>query len=45
MAGKNVVQAAVEKTVLETAKILEDEIDAEIEKLDNMDSEDLERLR
>ena len=39
------VQAAVENTVLQTAKIIEDELDAEIERLENMDSEELERLR
>ncbi len=39
------LQAAVENTVLQTAKIVEDELDAEIERLENMNSEELERLR
>lgn len=42
MAG---IQAALEKTVIETTKVMEDELDAEIERLENMDSDDLERLR
>lgn len=42
MAG---VQAMLEKTVMETAKVVEDEIDAEINRLDNMDSDELDRLR
>lgn len=45
MAGKSAVQVALEKTVLQTAKVIEDELDAEIEKLENMDSDELERLR
>ena len=39
------IQAAIENTVLQTAKVIEDELDAEIEKLENMDGEELERLR
>lgn len=35
----------LEKTVMETAKVVEDEIDAEINRLDNMDSDELDRLR
>ncbi len=42
MAG---VQAIVAKTVLETAKVMESELDAEINRLDNMDSDELEILR
>ena len=45
MAGSVNVQKAVEKTVMEAAKVLEDEIDAEIEKLDHMDADSLEKLR
>jgi len=44
MAGIN-VQEAVEKTVLQAAKVLEDEIDAEIGMLDNMDADGLDKLR
>lgn len=39
------MQAAIEKTVLQSAKVIEDEIDAEIEKLESMDSDDLEKIR
>ena len=42
MAG---VQAAIEKTVMETAKVIESELDAEIERLDNMNCDELEKLR
>lgn len=45
MAGKSVAQVALEKTLLQTAKVIEDELDAEIEKLESMDSDELERLR
>ena len=45
MAGTINVQEAVEKTVLQAAKVLEDEIDAEIDMFDNMDADGLERLR
>ena len=38
-------QGAIEKTVMETAKVIENELDAEIERLDNMDGDELERLR
>lgn len=35
----------LEKTVTDTAKVIEDELDAEIDKLDRMDSDELDRLR
>lgn len=35
----------VEKTVMETAKVIEEEIDAEIEKLNKMDCDEMDRLR
>ena len=41
----NIVQNVIEKTVLETAKVIEEELDAEIEKLENLDSEELDQLR
>lgn len=39
------IQKVVEKTVLETAKAVEEELDAELERLDQMGSEELEQLR
>lgn len=45
MAGRSAAQAALEGTILQTAKVIENELDAEIERLDGMDGEDLERLR
>lgn len=45
MAATKDIQNAVEKTVLQTAKIMEGELDAEIERLENMDSEELDKLR
>ena len=39
------VQRAVEKTVLEATKVIEEQLDAEMDRLDNLDSDDLERLR
>ena len=43
--ASSVVKAAVEKTVLETTKVIEDQLDAEIDRLENLDDEELERLR
>lgn len=45
MAAVGGVQEAVEKTVIEAAKVLENELDAEMDKLDNMDSDELDKLR
>lgn len=39
------VQAAVERTLLESAKIVEEQIDAEIEKLEKLKDDDLEGIR
>ena len=39
------VQAALEKTVVKTAQVIESELDAEIDRLDNLDSDELDRLR
>lgn len=39
------VQHVVEKTVLEATKAIEEQLDAELDRLDNLDSDDLERLR
>ena len=44
MAGQ-ATQAALEQTLLQTAKVIEDELDAEIERLEGLDGEELERLR
>lgn len=39
------VQAAVERTVLDVAKVLEDQLDNEIHRLENLDDDEMERLR
>lgn len=39
------VQHTVEKAVLEAAKVVESQLDAEIERLDQLDDNDLETLR
>lgn len=44
MAGQ-VVQQAVEQSVLRVAKQLEEQLDSELHKLDNLQDDDLERLR
>ena len=43
--ASNVAKAAVEKTVLEATKVIEEQLDAEIEILENLDDDELERLR
>ena len=45
MAGLGGMQEAVQKTMIEAAKVLESELDAEIGKLENMDSDELDKLR
>lgn len=45
MAADQNVQTAVEKTVLKATKVIEDQLDAEIEKLDKLDDDELDRLR
>ncbi len=45
MAAGGGLPKAVEKTVVEAAKDLEDELDAEIDKLGNMDADELDKLR
>ena len=37
--------AAVEKTVLEATKVIEEQLDAEIDRLENLDDDELDRLR
>ncbi len=44
-AGNNLIQSAVEQSLLQTAMLMENEIDSEIDKLEKMDSDDLEKLR
>lgn len=44
MAGQ-LVQQAIEQSVLRVAKQLEDQLDDEMHKLDNMQDDDLERIR
>ena len=44
-AMEGAVQAALEKTVVKTAQVIENELDAEIDRLDNLDSDELDRLR
>lgn len=43
MAG--IVQQAVQQSVLRVAKQLEDQLDSELHKLDNLQDDDLERIR
>lgn len=44
-AMEGAVQAALEKIVMKTAQVIESELDAEIDRLDNLDSDELDRLR
>ena len=44
MAG-NVAQTVVEQTVLQATKAIEEQLDAEIGRLENLDDDDLEKLR
>ena len=44
MAG-NVARAAVEQTVLQATKAIEEQLDAEIGRLENLGDDDLEKLR
>ena len=39
------LQAAVEQTVIQAAKVIEDQIDNEMDKMDKMDEDDLDKLR
>lgn len=39
------MQQAVESSVLEATKVIEEQLDSEINRLDNLDSDDLDRLR
>ena len=41
----NLVQAAVQETVLRVAKQLEDQLDNQLQKLDNLQDDDLETIR
>lgn len=43
--ANNITTAAVEKTVLEATKVIEDQLDAEIDRLEKLDDDDLDRLR
>ena len=43
--ASNLTAAAVEKTVLEATKVVEDQIDAEIDMLENLDDDELDKLR
>ena len=43
--ASNLAAAAVEKTVLEATKAIEEQLDAEIDKLENLDDDELDRLR
>ena len=39
------IQAAVEKTVIKATKVIEEQLDNEMERLDKMDADDLDKLR
>ena len=41
----NAVQAAIEKTLIDASKVIEDQLDQEIERLDKMDEDEMEKLR
>ena len=43
--ASNVAAAAVEKTVLEATKVIEEQLDAEIGRLENLDDDELDKLR
>ena len=43
--ASNLAAAAVEKTVLEATKAIEEQLDAEIDRLENLDDDELDRLR
>lgn len=43
--ASNLTAAAVEKTVLEATKVIEEQIDAEIDRLENLDDDELDKLR
>ena len=43
--ASNLTAAAVEKTVLEATKVVEEQIDAEIDRLENLDDDELDKLR
>lgn len=43
--ASNLTAAAVEKTVLEATKAIEEQLDAEIDRLENLDDDELDRLR
>lgn len=45
MATQEQLQAAVEQTVLQATKVLEDQIDNEMDKMEKMDADDLDKLR
>ncbi len=45
MASNLSAAAAVENTVLEATKAIEEHLDAEIDKLENLDDDELDRLR
>ena len=38
-------QQVIERTVLEATKVLESQVDAEIDRLDHMDDEELDKIR
>lgn len=41
----NIVQAAIEKTLIDASKVIEDQLDQEIDRLDKIDEDDMEKLR
>ena len=43
--ASNVAKAAVEQTVLEATIAIEQQLDSEIERLENLDDDELEKLR
>ena len=39
------VQKAIEKTLLDASKVIEDQLDQEIERLDKLDDDEIEKIR
>ena len=39
------MEQLVEKTVLKATKVIEEQVDAELERIERLDEDDLERLR
>ncbi len=45
MATQEILQAAVEQRLLQATKVIENQLDNEIDRMDKMDADDLDKLR